>query len=59
MEEEELEEPETEKYSVILQEEDYEEEDLPGIQKLEDNFEPEDPTPEIQGWESHNFFRIQ
>lgn len=62
--EEDEEEDERPVYSVILQEEDYEtEDDEPqGLDKLPDNFESPDPTPEIKGWdprESWDFFRIQ
>ena len=66
-EDDEDEEPVT-KYSVILEEEDYEDEDeIPDSYEkgLQDNFgtdQDEDATgPEIEGWdprESFNFFRI-
>ena len=54
------------KYSTILSEEEYEDED-DGPESyerspLQDNFEDPDPSPEIQGWdprEAHDFFRIQ
>ena len=62
-EDEEEEEDEKPRYSVILQEEEYEtEDDEPlGIDKLPDNFEPQDPMPEIKGWdprETWDFFPI-
>ena len=54
------------KYSVILSEEEYEDEDdVPGQPSLDlqDNFEEPDPSPQIEGWdprESHfDFFRIR
>ena len=53
------------KYSTILSEEEYEDEDGPESYErspLQDNFEDPDPSPEIQGWdprEAHDFFRIQ
>lgn len=53
------------RYAFVLEEEDYEEEsDVPGQPSLplQDNFEPEDPTPEIEGWDprSHEYyFQIQ
>lgn len=53
------------KYSVILSEEEYEDEDGPESYErspLQDNFEDPDPSPEIEGWdprEAHDFFRIQ
>jgi len=52
------------KYSMILSEEEYEDEDGPESYErspLQDNFEDPDPNPEIQGWdprEAHDFFRI-
>lgn len=52
------------KYSVVLSEEDYEDEDdVKSYERapLQDNFEDPDPSPEIEGWdprEAHNFFRI-
>ena len=52
------------KYSVILSEEEYEDEDGPESYErspLQENFEDPDPSPEIQGWdpsEVHYFFRI-
>ena len=52
------------KYSTVLSEEEYEDEDGPESYErspLQDNFEDPDPTPEIQGWdprEAHDFFRI-
>ena len=54
------------KYSTILSEEEYEDED-DGPESyerspLQDNFEDPDPSPEIEGWdprEAHDFFRIQ
>jgi hypothetical protein len=54
------------KYSVILSEEEYEEdEDGPESYErspLQDNFEDPDPSPEIEGWDprdAHDFFRIK
>jgi hypothetical protein len=53
------------KYSTLLSEEEYEDEDGPESYEhspLQDNFEDPDPSPEIQGWdprEAHDFFRIQ
>lgn len=52
-------------YSVILSEEEYEDED-DGPESyerspLQDNFEDPDPSPQIEGWdpsEVHYFFRI-
>ena len=55
------------KYSVILSEEEYED-DFEGPESyekdpLQDNFEDPDPSPEIEGWdprEAHyNYFRLQ
>jgi hypothetical protein len=51
------------KYSVILSEEEYEDEGPESYEKdpLQDNFEDADPSPEIEGWdprESHNYFRL-
>jgi hypothetical protein len=52
------------KYSMILSEEEYEDEDGPESYErapLQENFEDADPSPEIQGWdprEVHYFFRI-
>ena len=52
------------KYSMILSEEEYEDDDGPESYErspLQDNFEDPDPSPEIQGWdprEAHDFFRI-
>ena len=63
---EDFEEDQKPKYSTILSEEEYEEdEDGPESYErspLQDNFEDPDPSPEIQGWdprEAHDFFRIQ
>jgi hypothetical protein len=53
------------KYSMILSEEEYEDEDGPESYEqspLQENFENPDPSPEIEGWdprEAHDFFRIQ
>lgn len=51
------------KYFTILEEEEYEDEgDTPqGVSPLQDNFEPEDPTPDIIGWNpgDHEYFRLQ
>jgi hypothetical protein len=53
------------KYSMILSEEEYEDEDGPESYEqspLQENFENPDPSPEIEGWdprEVHDFFRIQ
>jgi len=52
------------KYSVILSEEEYEDEDGPESYErapLPNNFEDPDPSPQIEGWdprEVHYFFRI-
>ena len=52
------------KYSMILSEEEYEDDDGPESYErspLQDNFEDPDPSPEIQGWdprEAQDFFRI-
>ena len=54
------------RYAHVLEEEEYESEgDSPtgfsGPSAPQDNFETEDPTPEIVGWDpnSHEYFRIQ
>lgn len=51
------------RYAFVLEEEEYEDEGGPqGVSPLQDNFEPEDPTPEIEGWDprSHEYyFQIQ
>lgn len=54
------------RYSTILYEEEYEDEndDAPtGTTQLQDNFEADDPTPQIIGWDprTHHeyYFRIQ
>jgi hypothetical protein len=53
------------KYSFILYEEEYENEDEPesyDAAPLQDNFEGPDPSPQIEGWdprEAHDFFRIR
>lgn len=53
------------KYSTILSEEEYEDEDGPESYEqspLQENFENPDPSPEIEGWdprEAHDFFRIK
>lgn len=63
-EESDFEEEHKPKYSVILSEEEYEDEDGPAYYErrpLQDNFEDPDPSPEIEGWdprEAHDFFRI-
>lgn len=52
------------KYSVILSEEEYEDEDGPESYErapLQENFEDPDPSPQIEGWdprEVHYFFRL-
>ena len=64
-EESDFEEEQKPKYSMILSEEEYEDDDGPESYErspLQDNFEDPDPSPEIQGWdprEAHDFFRIQ
>lgn len=64
-EESDFEEEQKPKYSVILSEEEYEDEDGPESYErspLQDNFEDPDPSPEIEGWdprEAHDFFRIR
>jgi hypothetical protein len=64
LESEDDEEEQKPKYSMILSEEEYEDEDGPESYErspLQDNFEDPDPNPEIQGWdprEAHDFFRI-
>jgi hypothetical protein len=67
MDEEDDEDEPVAKYSVILEEEDYEDEDPPESYDpgLQDNFGTDDDDtespPEIEGWdprESFNFFRI-
>lgn len=61
---EETEEDQKPKYSVILSEEEYEDETGPESYEkdpLQDNFEDPDPSPEIEGWdprEAHNYFRL-
>ena len=63
-EESDFEEEQKPKYSTILSEEEYEDDDGPESYErspLQDNFEDPDPSPEIQGWdprEAHDFFRI-
>lgn len=52
------------KYSVILSEEEYEDDGPESYERspLQDNFEDPDPSPEIEGWDprdAHDFFRIQ
>jgi len=64
LESEDDEEEQKPKYSVILSEEEYEDEDGPESYErtpLQDNFEDPDPNPEIQGWdprEAHDYFRL-
>ena len=64
LESDEDEEEQKPKYSTILSEEEYEDEDGPESYErapLQDNFEDPDPSPEIQGWdprEAHNYFRL-
>ena len=52
------------KYSMILSEEEYEDDEGPESYEkdpLQDNFEYPDPSPEIEGWdprEAHNYFLL-
>lgn len=62
--EDESEEDDRPKYSTILYEEEYEDDEVAFYEKdpLQNNFEDPDPSPEIEGWdprEAHNFFRIR